>query len=225
MNIKSVSLGLLLLFLIAAPPSWASPFVLSPESAELLSGSSMMGGYDIGNTINQSGITGGNWSTDEANLTPWDAVFQTKNERQYTAGGPSHSNSIADQWLSGGGTLATIRYDLGDHYHINRIALWDENMVGISNFTVWFGNDPTTTWNFTPSDTTDQAEIFNLTFDQPGTYRGQFVYLDVTGKGGGFWGASMGEIAFSATPAPLPPAAFLLFSGLLGIASFRRFKR
>ena len=223
MKAKPLFLGLLLLllFLMAAPSSRAS-YVLSPTGVH--SDPGHFSYAEIGHTIDQSGLLTGFTS----GKTNWD---------EYISGNPRHLPNTEYEWFAPMGTKeSTIVYDLGGAYSIDQIALWNEADVGISQFTVWLSDSVHLTDGhsfsdtFYPTDTSNAAapyyaEIYSL----GGIYEARYVHFRGIGTDDYFgmdW-VSMGEIAFSATPthAPLPPAAFLLFSGLLGVASLRRFSR
>ncbi len=242
MNIKSVSLGLLLLFLIAAPPSWAS-YVLSPkEVVNNTAGNDSGGSYPATNMIDGSGL-----SVPIASNTNWADRGSWDDWQTYFAQNPTHDSAGTAAWYASENKLAGIvTLNLGANWSIDKLALWNGALGGVTHMEVWFDSDsdftnagheigvmknpgvPTDPTGFypvaNPNSLTPGYSAEFIEFDSP--YEAAFVHLNLTGTNFG-WGQylSIGEIAFSATPAPLPPAAFLLFSGLLGIASFRRFKR
>ena len=217
MKVKPISLGLLLLFLIAAPSLWASPVVLSPIGADN-DGVHAGPNWTIANTIDKSGLQ----KDFTSGVTSWDSYF---------GGVANHSGNFNFEWFSTPGILeSNITYELGAIFKIDKIALWNEESYGISRLEVTFEYEDESSGDIVSQywgelhpakfSAAYPAEIFDLGSD----FMASRVYLDVFGFAGNSY-VSMGEIAFSATtPTPLPPAAFLLFSGLLGIVSFRRFK-
>jgi hypothetical protein len=223
MKAKPISVGLLLLFLIAATPSWAS-YVLSPTGVYSNSAGHLDSTYAIENTINQSGLETGFVS----GFTEWNSYF---------AGSPVHDTSPEMQeWYAPLGiTTATLTFDLGGNYSIDQIALWNEDWAGINSFSVWFDNDPV--WDpFTGAGATF-GKTFPAVSDNPiGNYPAELFVLDdifdatyVHLKSATSASViSIGEIAFSATdptPTPAPPAAFLLFSGIIGLITFRKYRQ
>jgi hypothetical protein len=139
---------------------------------------------------------------------------------------------VAGEWASPKGEWeSTIIYDLGDIYSIDQIALWNGEHNSIMAVKIHFdaGADDADKLSWSPaypSDVVDNsayaADLY--TFAPVLTDR---VYLDIVGDPGKPY-ISMGEIAFSATdptPTPVPPAAFLLFSGIIGLVSIRRFRQ
>ncbi len=225
MKSKPISLGLLLLFLFlfAATPSWAS-YVLSPTDIVHNDAGTYGPSWPAINMINGSGLEGNPFTS---GVTDWDTYF---------AGDPTHNTGGNHAWFSDGTSLTgNLTFDLDGTWFIDKIALWNESWAGVSRFEVWFDDDADRSngnvfagaWN--PASAAAlvppySAEIFDL----GNSFEASYVHLYLTGTDMG-WAQliSIGELAFSAsaTPAPAPPAVFLLFSGLLGLASYRRFNR
>jgi hypothetical protein len=223
MKSKPISLGLLLLllFLIAATPSWAST-VLSPTDIVHNDAGTYGPSWPAINMINGSGL-GRNPFT--SGVTDWDTYF---------AGNPTHETGGSCAWFSDGTSLTgNLTFDLGGTWFIDKIALWNESWAGVSRFEVWFDDDTDRSNGYVVEGAWPPARADGLVplysaeiFDLGGSYEAAYVHLRLTGTDMG-WAEliSVGEIAVSATHAPAPPAVFLLFSGLLGLASYRRFNR
>jgi hypothetical protein len=174
------------------------------------------------NMINGSGLEDNPFSS---GVTDWDTYF---------AGNPTHNTGGTYAWFSDGTNLnGALTFDLDGTWFIDKIALWNESWAGVSHFEVWFDDDPDRTNGYVVGGAGDPARAADLSpsytaeiFEPGGSFEAAYVHLHLTGFDM-TWAEliSVGEIAFSATPAPAPPAVFLLFSGLLGLASFRRFNR
>ena len=225
MKSKPISLGLLLLFLFlfAATPSWAS-YVLSPTDIVHNDAGTYGASWPEINMINGSGLEGNPFTS---GVTDWDTYF---------AGDPTHNTGGNYAWFSDATNLnGTLTYDLGGTWFIDKIALWNESYAGVSHFEVWFDDDTDRSNGYVVGGTGNPAPAADLVpsysaeiFDLGGSFEATYVHLHLTGFDKG-WGEliSIGELAFSAsaTPAPAQPAVFLHFSGLLGLASYRRFNR
>jgi hypothetical protein len=193
--------------------------ILSPISA---SASSTFPGFPIGNTINQSGLQSGFVS----GVTDFDV---------YLATNPLHTPLAVGEWFSAEGvTSATLTFDLGSVYTIDRLAMWNEEFSGIPMFNVLVSTDGTTFTSAASGLTTTDiganqnypAQVFNL-----GTQTARFIQLQASGcpqaGGQGHNGCGLGEIAFAtsaATTAPEPASMLLLGVGLAG-AGVRRWRQ
>ena len=221
MKAKPLFLGLLLLFLIAAPSSRAS-YVLSPTDVVHNDIGTYGASWPASNMIDGSGLEGAPFTS---GVTDWDTYF---------AGDPTHNPGGGYAWFSDGTNLnGTLTFDLGGSWFIDKIALWNESWAGVSHFEIWFDDDTDSSNGYLMGGTGDPLRAVDMNpqysaeiFDLGGPFEASYVHLYLTGVDMG-WAQliSVGEIAFSATPAPAPPAVFLLFSGLLGLASYRRFNR
>lgn len=188
--------------------------ILSPTAATASSETS--GGYGIGNTINQSGLSAG--------FTSGVTNFDT-----YLAGNPTHTTTAAgNEWFSAYGvTSATVTYDLGTAWAIDRLALWNEESAGIGMFNVFVSLDGVTFtqvgFNLAPFDnplTDYPAQVFGL-----GLHTARYVRMDVSGcpqpDPGGYDSCAIGEVAFSAasaTSVPEPGSLAIFGAGLAGFA-------
>lgn len=176
-------------------------------------------GTNIVNAISQRGL----YTEYVSGVTDWDAYF-SQNPR-HTAEAPQ------SEWWGeeNAGLTGTVIFYLGGPWTIDKIALWNEEYVGIKSFSVYTSTDNISfnlvASNLLPTDNpTDSsyyyADIFNLT---PST--GRYVKLEIISTGDNSYNTvSMGEIAFSTSlnPVPEPTTLLLLGFGLAGIASIRR---
>ena len=194
--------------------------ILSPVAVISNTGGSSGSGFEITNTIDQSGLSTGFVS----GVTDFDT---------YLATNPLHSFQTGE-WFSQIGPLrAVIVYDLGQSFLVTRMALWNEEAAGILSTTVDISDDVTfvsfsNAGTFAPLSNQVNvdypAEVFNLA---PSV--GRFVRMDVSGFAGGSF-VSMGEIAFEVsslppTPDVVPePATFAIF-GLMGLAAIGAARR
>jgi len=179
---------------------------------------------DIGQTIDQSGLS----TTFTSGISDFDVYFGT----------PKHAMAYLNNewWTPWYTTSGIVDYDFGDIYTFDRMALWNEDSHGIASVGVYTdtASDFSTALfhgTFNPTNNAYGidylADIFSLT-----TTAARYVRLDMVGSVGGSSGTdpawlSMGEVAFStsADPVPEPATMFLLGSGLIGLAGFRRKKK
>ncbi|WP_239005390.1 PEP-CTERM sorting domain-containing protein [Gloeothece citriformis] len=170
--------------------------IISPVSAT--ASSEFSGDYDIGNTIDQSGLSIGFIS----GVTNFDA---------YIAQNPTHTTIAANfEWFTQENVVsATVNYDLGQTYLIDRLALWNEESSGIGSFDISVSTDNV---NFTqiatglvPFDNplaNYPAEIFSF-----GSVAARYVRFGISQcpqpNPGSFNGCGIGEVAFSVVPEPL----------------------
>ena len=180
--------------------------------------STFSGDFDIGNTIDQSGLSTGYTS----DVTDFDTYLGLDPTHDYLAGD--------NEWFSADGVVtATIDYDLGSVLNIDRLALWNEEFSGfgtaiVSTSTDGIGFSSLTTINpiDNPLETDYSAEIFGF-----GTTAARFFRLEISGcpqpiSGANYTGCGIGEIAFSSVSGvvPLPAAAWMLLTGLGGLGLF-----
>lgn len=175
-----------------ASQAQAVGLILSPVSA---TASSEFGtNFSITNTINQSGLsTGFNSGVDD---------FDT-----YLASNPTHTLAAANnEWFTARDvTNATVTYDLGNLFNINRLALWNEESSGIGSFNISVSTDNINYFNvasnLNPFDNPLDdypAEVFGF-----GASNARYVRFDISGcpqlDPGGFNGCGIGEVAFGTT--------------------------
>lgn len=194
--------------------------ILSPVAATATSDAGV--GYTIDNTIDQSGLSTG--------FTSGVTDFDT-----YIAGNPMHSYvALNNEWFTASGTTsASVTYDLGSAWKVDRLALWNEDASGIGFFDVFISLDGVTftqianalTPSNNPYEVDYPAEVFAL-----GLNTARYIRLDVgrcPQSDDYYVGCAIGEVAFSAAPAnavPEPGSLPLLLLGLagLGVVVLRR---
>ena len=175
---------------------------------------------DIGNIIDQSGLS----TAYVSGVTDFDA---------YLAAGPLHASDARDNdWFANSGiTSGIVDFDLGGIYSLDRIALWNEDVAGVSQANI-----------FTSLDSQFSVPVFGGSFTLSNNPRGQdfladrltlnaivdarfvrFVIVDAYPDERGFADqASLGEVAFSVSPVPLPATVLLFGSGLALLFGFAR---
>jgi len=181
----------------------AASFIVSPVSAT--ASSTTPGGYGIGNTINQSGLSAGFIS----GVTDFDT---------YIAGNPTHTVFANFEWFGAAGTNSgVVNYDLGASYSINAFALWNEESSGIGLFDLLASTDGTTYSTIisaiSPPDyplASYGASVFSFS-----TANARYFRLNLSGcpqpNPGSYQSCAIGEVAFrsqvsqmSQVPGPLP---------------------
>ena len=197
--------------------------IISPVSAT--ASFELSSTYDIGNTIDQSGLSAGFVD----GVTNFDAYLA-----DIGAGNPTHSYTAADnEWFTPVGiTSATVNYDLGGVYSIDRLALWNEEFSGIGTLDILVSLDNI---NFTtvasdlrpvdnPRNVDYGAQIFGF-----GTQSARYIQFDVSNcpqpNGDPTLYCAIGEVAFSTSAVPIPAAVWLFGSGLLGLIGVARRKK
>lgn len=129
-SITIVSLFVLLCVSLKAQAT--SSVILSPSAAVASSDQGSIG--DIGNTIDQSGLT----KTFISGVTEYDSYFAQSFLLH-------HPSIVDNEWISGpGDPTPTVTYDLGDIYFIDRLALWVEDAWGIESFDLYYSLDNVT---------------------------------------------------------------------------------
>ena len=151
----------------------------------------------------------------------------------YLGSGPLHSSDARDNdWFADSGiTAGIIDFDLGGVFAIDRIAVWNEDVTGVSRVNI-----------FTSLDSQFSGPAFAGSFVLSNNPRGQDFLADVLILNAisdarfvrfaiaeaypdelGFADqASLGEVAFSVSPVPLPAAVLLFASGLALLFGFAR---
>lgn len=172
-----------------ASQAQAVGLIISPVSAT--ASSEYDANFSITNTINQSGLsTGFNSGVDD---------FDT-----YLASNPTHTLvALGNEWFTPEDvTNATVTYDLGNLFNINRLALWNEESSGIGSFDISVSTDNINYFNvassLNPFDNplnNYPAEVFGF-----GASNARYVRFDVSGcpqpNPGSFNGCGIGEVAF-----------------------------
>lgn len=195
-----LGLALALGVMVTAGPAVAG-LILQPASAS--SSQTQFGAAD--NARNQSGLSIGYTSL----VTDFDT---------YIASNPLHDSlTQTNRWTSTS-LPASIDFDLGGSYPIDRIAFWDQG-TGIGStlaFTLIAADNaaftnPTTLGNFNPVAVGDPSAVAAQVFNFPST-QAQFVRFTAT-QSNGFDGATVGEVAFD-----LPEPSAVSVAGLAAAA-------
>lgn len=192
------------------PTSIGNSVIIGPVAAS--ASSEFSSSFDIGNTIDQSGLSMGYIS----GVTNFDA---------YIASNPTHTLIAANfEWFTEEGvTSAIVDYDFGGVFNIDRMVLWNEESSGIGEFNILISQDnvnfTTVGSNLSPFDNPladYSAEVFDI---QDSLAR--YVRLEVSGcpqpDRGSFVGCGIGEIAFSTTDIPPQPEPATIL-GLLAVS-------
>ncbi|MCG8544181.1 MAG: VPLPA-CTERM sorting domain-containing protein [Alphaproteobacteria bacterium] len=168
---------------------------------------------DIGNTIDQSGLSIGYSS----GVTDFDA---------YIALNPTHTILSANaEWFSATvATSAQVTYDLGSAFTIDRIALWNEEGRGILTTDISTSLDGilfTALTTILPTDNPSgvdyPADVFGF-----GPILARYFRFDADCS----TGCGIGEVAFSnVSPVPVPAALPLFLTMLAGMAGLRWWRR
>ncbi len=194
--------------------------ILSPTNATVTSGGP--GSGSIGNTLDQAGLSSGFAS----GVTDFDA---------YLATNPSHTFIFFGfEWFSSSGTSASVTYDLGSLYLVDRLALWNEEFSGIGSLDLFGSVDGVAFFalalGLAPTNNAlganYLADIFSFT---PTTLR--FVGFSMSGcpqagSSDPVIACAIGEVAFSVNDAtaavPEPGTLTLMGVGLAAIGFCRR---
>lgn len=158
--------------------------------------------FEIGNTIDQSGLS--------SNFIDGVTDFDT-----YILSNPLHTQfALNTEWFSAfGDTAATVTYDLGAIFSVDRLAIWNEEQGGIDSLDVLSSTDGI---NFTlilddftgltdnPSGSDYPADVVDLS----GIFTVKHIRLEMNCQPSGeeYNGCSMGEFAVSDVGATSVPA-------------------
>lgn len=193
--------------------------IISPVAAT--ASSEFSADFDIGNTIDQSGLSAGFLS----GVTNFDA---------YLAGNPTHTLAALDnEWFTiEGVTSATVNYDLGDVYLIDRLALWNEEFSGVGLLGISISLDninyTTVASGIMPVDSSPDGLDYGAQIFDFGLSSARYIQFDVSGcpqpDGSPRLFCGIGEVAFSSA-VPVPAALWLFGSGLLGLVSIVKRKK
>ena len=175
--------------------------------------------FDIGNTIDQSGLSAG-------------YVSGVTDFATYLATSPTHTLLAFDnEWFSADGvTAATITYDMGSVLALLNFALWNEEFSGFGTGIITSSLDNvifsavTTIFPIdSPFDLDYGAQVFALGVSA------RYLRLDISGcpqpDGDPLRVCGIGEVAFDVAAVPEPGTLALLGIGLLGMGLSRRRKK
>lgn len=198
--------------------SAAAAVIRSPISATATS--EFSSAYDIGNTIDQSGLSVGFTS----GVTDFDA---------YLALNPAHTFiATGFEWFTAQDIIsAVVTYDLGNLFKVDRVALWNEDSSGIGIFDILASSDgvsfSTIATGLSPLNNPDgtpyKAETFNF-----GPVNARYFRFDISGcpqpdpNSFTFNGCGIGEVAFSTSSQPIPTPALLPGLIGMGVAALRK---
>lgn len=214
------SVALLSLVSLFISPAYSK--ILSPVAATTSSYNSTF--YDIGNTIDQSGLSIGFTS----GVDDFDAYF---------AHDPRHATlAMNNEWFTSTGVIsATISYDLGDTFTVDRFAIWNEEAAGVGQFDLLSSVDgvnfASVLTSVAPTDHPNinyPADIYLFT-----PVNARYFRLDVSDcpqpNGSGAQLCAIGEVAFDGVaylPAPSPvPGPFSILGGAAAFGFSRKLRR
>jgi hypothetical protein len=209
--------AVLLLIASLAYREAAAVVILSPTAVVLNTAGTYNGlpENNIIHAINRSGLS----ATFASGVTDFDA---------YLAGGPTHTYLPSNaEWTSNFASTGDVVFDLGQSYHVTRLALWNEDFRGINSVRIDTSDDPvfltfTTVANLAPAHTPGfnyPAQQFTLSASNA-----RYVRLkDITMYSGANT-LAMGEIAFGVGPVQAVPeaSAFLAVALATGLTAFRK---
>lgn len=208
--------------LLASTTQSAQAIIISPQSATASSERDPR--FDIGNTIDQSGLSDG--------FTSGVTDFDT-----YIASNPTHTSSARDnEWLTQPGvTTATVTYDLGSVVTLDRLALWNEENSGINTFNILSSTDgvdfSTILSGVSPIDNPSGSDYPAEVISFGSSVDAQFIQFDITScpqTPFTYNGCTIGEVAFSqGTTQPVPFEAetsvgLALLGGYVGFRKLRQ---
>jgi hypothetical protein len=219
MNIKNTRMSTVIFsFLMLVSSIATASVILSPTAVV---GNTMGTGVNGGSTtniINQSGLSSG-------------FVSGVTNFSAYLATNPIHDTNNEDSaWAGENDTLlGDLDFDLGGIFFLSSLALWSQsNANGIDSLTVFSSLDATfsSAINLGTFSASIPSPITVQTFVMSSTAQAQFIRLRVNSTHVGGNAVNIGEVAFEVSAAvPIPAAAWLFCSGLLGLIGVARRKK
>ena len=220
---------LLLLCGVAATPSTASAgAILNPGAVAQVSIGEFGPDYAVSNLLNQSGLSAAYVS----GVTDFSSFVAST----------THTADDTQGWLSAGPTVpATIDFDLGAEYLLNRLAWWNHavgSTANVESFRLFAMTDATFTTGsqvggtFTNPQGDSSLPYPATVFDIPDVTT-RYLRLRIDGYYGNDCCVAIGELAFETPaavvvdPATVPePSSLILFgSGILAAGIVRRRRR
>jgi len=216
---RAISSVVVLAVLVVAAGQVRAGMIVSPTSVV----ANTLGDFDefrdIGNTIDQSGLSLGFTS----GVTDFDTYIGWSPTHAYDSSNPPNN-----AWFgASGNNTGHVDFDLGQQLNVLQLALWNDDYHGASSITISTSNDSAfgTSANvgtFTPYEHGNPnhdplpAQVFDLTDSAA-----RFVRIQINATYGHEL-TGWGEVAFDTSAVPEPTTALLLACGLAGLAAAGR---
>lgn len=194
-------------------------FIVSPTSVVSNSMGESTSSRDIGNVIDQSGLSGG-------------FVSGTTDYSDYLLTSPTHSTSkLGVSWLSNSAPPGNIVFDLGAEFTIERLAIWQggptfkASTLAVNGITLETSRDlaftiPNAAGSFNvPSQDVGASSHPVNDFDLTDSV-GRYVRLTINSNYGAPGNVSFGEIAFDVSSTPVPEPSSIFIVAVAGLSLF-----